>query len=108
MAEFTASLLDFPVRTAALDTFLRDLKSRRLGDISALQAVVNDSQLWGTIFRYWMDREWVAPAPHSPMYVFPGPAFTDDLTLQQFCGEEPEPEQTDESLAPPDSPASEG
>jgi hypothetical protein len=103
MADFTASLLDFPVRTAAIDTFLRDLKSRRLGDIAALQAVVNDSQLWGTLLQFWREREWVALAPHSPMYVFPGSAFTDDLTLQQFCGEEPAPEgeATDESLEPP-------
>ena len=92
MADFTPSLLDFPTRTAAIDTFLRDLRTRRLGDIAALQAVINDSQLWNVVFGFWRDREWVTPAPHSPMYVFPGDAFRDELTVREFCGEEREPE----------------
>ena len=105
MADYSSSLLDFPARTAAVGTFLRDLRSRRLGDISALQAVVNESHLWATVYEFWRQKEWITPAPHSPMYVFPGPAFSDDLTVHDLCRDErePEPEETSEGPGNPES-----
>jgi hypothetical protein len=86
--DFTPRLLDFPVRTAAVQAFLADLKARRLGDMAALQAVIGDSALWNDILGFWLDRGWIVPAPHSPIHVFPGGNFFPDITLREFCGEE--------------------
>ena len=88
MQAFALRLLDFPVRTAAVGTFLADLKARRIGDIAALQAVIGDSALWDDLLGYWLDRDWVRPAPHSPIHMFAGGAFEPDITLRQFCGED--------------------
>ena len=86
--DFTPCLLDFPVRTAAVATFLADLKAKRIGDIAALQAVIGDSALWDDVLGFWLDRGWVRPAPHSPIHVFPGENFESEITLREFCGEE--------------------
>ncbi len=88
MRAFTLRLLDFPVRAAAVGTLLADLKARRIGDIAALRAVIGDSALWDDLFGYWLDRNWVRPAPHSPIHVFPGEDFGPDIRLREFCGEE--------------------
>ena len=86
--DFTSRLLDFPVRTAAVQAFLADLKARRIADVAALQAVIGDSALWDDVFGFWLDRGWIRPAPHSPIHVFPGENFGPDITLREFCGEE--------------------
>ncbi len=99
MQEFASRLLDYPARTAAVKSFLEDLRVKHLGDIHALAAAINDHFLWLDVFRYWQDRGWVAPAPHTPMYVFPGENFRDSLTLRELCGEDsPEPPETEDSL----------
>jgi hypothetical protein len=90
--EFSSRLLDFPVRTAAIASFLADLKARGIGDVASLQAVIGDSGLWGELFGFWIDRGWVRPAPHSPIHVFPGESFEPELTLREFCGEDSETE----------------
>jgi hypothetical protein len=90
--DFTWRLRAFSARAAAIATLLADLKSRRLGDVSAAEAVVGDRALWLEVLAYWREKGWVVPAPHSPLYVFPGPDFPDDLELPRFCGEEPEPD----------------
>ena len=90
--DFSSRLLDFPVRTAAVASFLADLKAKGIGDIAALQAVIGDSALWDDLLGYWLDRAWVRPAPHSPIHLFPGENFDSNLTLREFCGEEPEAE----------------
>jgi hypothetical protein len=94
--EFAPRLLDFPVRTAAIHTFLADLKAKRIGDIAALQAVIGDSALWDDLFGFWLDRGWVKPAPHSPIHLFPGESFAPDLTLREFCGEDVETQLPEE------------
>jgi hypothetical protein len=86
--DFAPRLLDFPVRTAAIDSFLADLRAKRIGDIAALQAVLGDSALWDDLLGFWLDRGWIRPAPHSPIHVFPGEGFTSDVTLREFCGED--------------------
>ena len=101
MRDFTARLLDFPVRAAAISSFLADLKAKRIGDIAAIQAVLGDSALWDDLLGYWLDRGWVKPAPHSPIHVFPGERFMPDLTLREFCGEDPEEEVSEEVLDSP-------
>ncbi|MGH9441649.1 MAG: hypothetical protein ACRD16_05200 [Thermoanaerobaculia bacterium] len=85
--ELTSRLLDFPTRAAAVASFLADLKARGLGDVGSLQAAINDAALWDEVLGFWRDREWVRPAPHSPMHVFPGEGFEPGLTLREFCGE---------------------
>lgn len=86
--EFSARLLDFPVRTAAVASFLADLKAKGIGDIGALQAVIGDAALWDDLLGFWLDRAWVRPAPHSPIHLFPGENFDSNLTLREFCGED--------------------
>jgi hypothetical protein len=88
--DFTWRVRAFSARAAAISTLLADLKSKRLGDVSAVEAVVGDRGLWLEVLAYWREQGWVVPAPHSPLYVFPGPDFPDDLDLPRFCGEEPE------------------
>lgn len=90
--DFSSRLLDFPVRTAAVASFLADLKAKGIGDIASLQAVIGDSALWDDLLGFWLDRGWVRPAPHSPIHLFPGENFDSNLTLREFCGEEPEAE----------------
>lgn len=96
--EFTARLLDFPVRTAAIASFLADLKAKGIGDIGALQAVIGDAALWNDLLGFWLDRGWVRPASHSPIHLFPGEGFHSNLTLREFCGEDLETE-TDEPVS---------
>ena len=86
--DFTSRLLDFPVRTAAVATFLTDLKAKRIGDIAALQAVIGDSALWEEVLGFWLGRGLVKPAPHSSIHVYPGESFEPEITLREFCGEE--------------------
>jgi len=86
LADFAGRILDFPVRGAAVRSFLSDLRSKRLGDVAALQAIFGDAALWNEIFDFWKSRGWVVPAPHSPMYVFAGPDFRQDMDLEEFCG----------------------
>ncbi len=87
MTDFSSRLLDFPVRTAAVDDFLRQLKSKSLGDLSAVAAAIGDAALFSELLDFWIDRGWVTRSPSSPMYAFPGEAFSPDLSLRDFCGE---------------------
>ena len=84
--EFSDRLLDFPVRTAAVASFLADLKARGKGDISSLQAVFGDAALWDDVLGFWLDRGWVRLAPHSSIQVFSGERLEPDLALREFCG----------------------
>jgi len=91
--DWTERILRFPVRAAAVDTFLHDLKRKRSGDLNGLLTTLNDSSLCREALRYWLTREWVVVARFSPLVALAGPSFTRDLTLHAFCGEvEWEPE----------------
>jgi len=87
MTELSSRLLDFPVRAAAIDDFRRQLASKRLADLSAVGAALGDAALFSELVGLWIERGWVTRSPSSPMYAFPGPAFSPDLGLADFCGE---------------------
>ena len=94
MPDFADRLLDFPVRTAAIDDFLRQLRSKSLGDLSAVAAALGDAALFSEILEFWTARGWVTRSPSSPIYAFPGPDLPTDLTLRDFCGyDAPVPEE---------------
>jgi hypothetical protein len=85
--DWTERILLFPVRAAAVDTFLHDLKRKRSGDLNGLLTTLNDGSLCREALLYWLQREWVVVAPFSPLVALAGPSFTRDLTLHAFCGE---------------------
>ena len=84
--EWTERILSFPVRAAAVSDFLRDLRARGSGDLSAVLTTLNDGRLCRETVRQWVERGWIVVAPNSPLVAFTGPAFRRDLTLSGFCG----------------------
>ena len=87
MGDLSSRLLDFPVRTAAIDDFRRQLASKGLGDLSAVGAALGDAALFSELLDLWIGKGWVTRSPSSPIYAFPGPAFSSDVSLHDFCGE---------------------
>ncbi len=87
MTELSSRLLDFPVRTAAVEDFRRQLAAKGLGDLSAVGAALGDAALFSELVTLWIDRGWVMRSPSSPMYAFPGSSFSPELSLRDFCGE---------------------
>jgi hypothetical protein len=87
VTDLSQRLLDFPVRTAAVDDFRRQLASKGLGDLSAVGAALGDAALFSELLGLWLDRGWVRRSPSSPIYAFPGSEFSPDLSLRDFCGE---------------------
>ena len=91
MLPWTERILSFPVRTAAVQEFLRELTMKGWGDLNALLATLNDGDLCRQALAYWLDKEWIVRAPNSALNALVGPAFTRELTVAEFCGEgEPE------------------
>ncbi|HSS44289.1 MAG TPA: hypothetical protein VLO07_03020 [Thermoanaerobaculia bacterium] len=89
--DWTERILSFPVRAAAVDTFLRELKARGMGDLNGVFATLNDGRLCQEALSHWLANEWVVVAPHSPLHALAGSRFSRELTLRQFCGEKGEP-----------------
>jgi hypothetical protein len=87
VTELSSRLIDFPVRAAAVEDFRRQLASKRLADLSALGAALGDAALFSELVGIWLERGWVTRSPSSPLYAFPGPEFSPDLSLRDFCGE---------------------
>ncbi len=87
MTDLSSRLLEFPVRTAAVEDFRRQLRSPGLGDLSAVAAALGDAALFSELLGLWIDRGWVTRSLSSPIYAFPGPEFSADLSLRDFCGE---------------------
>jgi len=85
--DWSERILLFPVRAAAVDTFLHDLKRKRSGDLNGLLATLNDGSLCREVLRFWLTKEWIVVAPFSPLVALAGPSFTRELTLHAFCGE---------------------
>jgi hypothetical protein len=97
---WTERILSLPVRTAAVAEFLRELSAKGWGDLNGVLATFNDTDLCRDALDYWLEREWVVRAPTSPLTALVGPAFSRELTLHEFCGEEPEAlEETGEETA---------
>ncbi|HET7452729.1 MAG TPA: hypothetical protein VFL12_08305 [Thermoanaerobaculia bacterium] len=87
MTDLSSRLLDFPVRTAAIEDFRRQLASKGLGDLSAVGAALGDAALFSELVAFWSDRGWVTRSPSSPIYAYPGSSFSPDVSLRDFCGE---------------------
>jgi hypothetical protein len=97
---WTERILSLPVRTAAVAEFLRELSAKGWGDLNGVLATFNDTELCRDALDYWLEREWVVRAPTSPLTALVGPAFSRELTLHEFCGEEPEAWDEVEEAAP--------
>ena len=92
---WSARILSFAVRAAAVDDFLRDLRAKGAADLNAVLVTLNEGKLCAEALGFWLDREWIAVAPSSPLTALVGPRFSRQLTLRQFCGEEePQTEAT--------------
>jgi hypothetical protein len=88
---WTERILDFPVRAAAVDDFLRDLKAKGTGDLNAVLTTLNEGGLCREAVDYWTANGWIVLAPESPIVALAGPGFRRDLTLRLFCGAPAEP-----------------
>jgi hypothetical protein len=84
--DFAPRLLEFPVRTAAAKSLLADLKGKHLGNLAEFSATLNDAALSEAVLAFWIERGWIARAPNSPMYIYPGESFSPEVSLQEFCG----------------------
>jgi hypothetical protein len=78
--------LNFPVRSAAVDDFLRSLKAHGSADLNAVMATLNDGDLCRETQRRWEEAGWIRVAPHSPLTALTGPEFSPEITLLEFCG----------------------
>jgi hypothetical protein len=84
---WTERILEFPVRAAAVDDFLRELRARGTGDLNAVLTTLNESGLCRTAVCYWTENGWIRLAPNTPLSALAGPAFDRGLTLADFCGD---------------------
>jgi hypothetical protein len=84
---WTERILEFPVRAAAVDEFLRELKAKGTGDLNAVLTTLNESGLCRQAVNHWVGHGWIVPAPNSPLIALRGPEFGRDLTLHDFCGD---------------------
>ena len=75
------------MRTAAVDAFLSELKTKRSADLNAVLVTLNESSLCRQALWHWISNGWVIVAPHSPLVAMAGPALRPELTLRDFCGE---------------------
>jgi len=94
---WTERILEFPVRAAAVDDFLRELKAKGSGDLNAVLSTLNESGLCRQAVDHWVGQGWIVPAPNSPLIALRGPTFARDLSLHDFCGEL---EEAAEAVAP--------
>ncbi len=85
--EWTERILDFPVRAAAVDEFLRDLRARGTGDLHAVLTTLNEGALCREVVQRWTEYGWIVLAPNTPLLALAGPAFEAELTLSDFCSE---------------------
>jgi hypothetical protein len=105
---WTERILSVPVRTAAVREFLRELSLKGWGDLNGMLAILNDGELCREALDYWLDHQWITVAPNSPLTALVGPAYSRQLTLQTFCGEEPESDFPEPEADIPATPPGEG
>jgi len=84
---WTERILEFPVRAAAVDDFLRDLRARGTGDLNAVLTTLNEGGLCREVVRHWTESGWIVVAPNTPLLALAGPAFEPELTLTDFCSD---------------------
>ncbi len=102
MLTWTERILTLPVRSAAVAEFLRELAAKGWGDLNGVLATFNDGELCREALGYWLEREWIVRAPNSALTALTGPAYSRELTLQEFCGYEGE--EWEEAVGVPPSP----
>jgi hypothetical protein len=85
--KWTERILDFPVRAAAVDDFLKDLRAHGTADLNAVLATLDESELCREALDYWIGNDWIAFAPNAPTIALVGSAFVPQRTLRNFCGE---------------------
>jgi hypothetical protein len=102
---WTERILTLPVRSAAVAEFLRELAAKGWGDLNGVLATFNDGELCREALGYWLERGWIVRAPNSALTALTGPAFSRELTLQEFCGDEGEWEEPVEVPPSPDEAA---
>jgi hypothetical protein len=86
---WTRRILDFPVRAAAVDEFLKELRARGTGDLNAVLATLNEGGLCRQAVDYWTGSGWIVVAPQTPLLALTGPEFDRAVSLRTFCGDEP-------------------
>lgn len=91
--DWTERILDFPVRAAAVDDFLRDLRARGTADLNAVLATLNEGGLCREAVDHWTGNGWIEIAPNAPTIALAGPGFAPGLTLRTFCGEAGAPDE---------------
>ena len=99
--KWTERILDFPVRAAAVDDFLRELRAHGKGDLNGVLATLNEGGLCREAVDWWTARGWIVLVPNQPTVALAGPGFRPQLSLRTFCGEVAQ----DESETPDDAPA---
>jgi len=104
--DWSQRILEFPVRAAAVDDFLRDLRARGAADLNAVLTTLNEGGLCREAVRHWTENGWIVVAPNTPLLALTGPAFEPALTLSDFCSEIEILEGP--ALAGPDEPTQEG
>ena len=104
---WTQRILDFPVRAAAVDDFLRDLRAKGTGDLNAVLTTLNESGLCRQAVDHWIGNGWIVLAPDSPITALTGPEFDRKLTLRRFCGEPFDAADEAESAEAPEEEAAE-
>ena len=66
-------------------------------------ATLNEGSLCREALTYWLEKGWIVVAPHSPLLALRGDAFSRDLTLREFCGEQPSAQSGEAPPEPKDS-----
>jgi hypothetical protein len=99
--KWTQRILEFPVRAAAVDDFLCDLKAKGAGDLHAVLTTFNESGLCREAVDHWTGSGWIVVAPNTPLLALAGPAFDRTLTLRRFCGEGEAAEPVESAEPPP-------
>ena len=56
---WTERILEFPVRAAAVDDFLRDLRAHGTADLNAVMATLNEGGLCRQALDYWTGNDWI-------------------------------------------------
>lgn len=97
MLTWTERILSFPVRTAAVAEFLRELSAKGWGDLNGVLTTLNDTELCREALDHWLERGWIVRAPSSAVTALAGPRFSRKLTVREFCGEEREEEEEEET-----------
>jgi len=87
---WTDRILDFPVRAAAVDDFLRELRAHGKGDLNAVLTTLNEGGLCREAVDRWTKAGWIVLAPNQPTVALAGPGFVPEIGLRAFCGENAE------------------